>query len=72
VTKTVSNWTGSAWSLSLQRRFLYDEWNLITETDNSNVMQRQYMWGTDLSGSRRGAGGVGCLVKVYDATTSKH
>jgi len=30
------------------------------------------MWGTDLSGTRRGAGGVGGLVKVYDVTTSKH
>ena len=72
VTKTVSNWNGSAWSLSLQRKFLYDDWNLITETDNSNVMQRQFMWGADLSGTRRGAGGVGGLVKVYDVTTSKH
>ena len=72
VTKTVSNWTGSAWSLALQRKFVHDEWNLITELDNANAMIRQYMWGTDLSGTRRGAGGVGGLVKVFDPSSGRH
>ncbi len=66
VSKVVSNWTGSAWSLGFERRFLYDDWNLITELTSANGTVRQYMWGTDMSGTRQGAGGVGGLVKVFD------
>ena len=64
--------SSSAWSLVLQRRFLYDGWNLVNEVDNANGAVRQYLWGADLSDTRQGAGGVGGLVKVYDVSTNNH
>ncbi len=47
-------------------KFLYDGWNLMAELDanNSNAKVRTYAWGTDLSGSMQGAGGVGGLLEV--------
>jgi RHS repeat-associated protein len=54
--------------------FLYDGWNLIAElnANSSNAKVRTYVWGTDLSGSLAGAGGVGGLLKVtyYGSTTT--
>jgi RHS repeat-associated protein len=54
--------------------FLYDGWNLVAELDAnaSNAKVRTYVWGTDLSGSLTGAGGVGGLLKVtyYGSTTT--
>ena len=63
ISKVVSNWTGSAWTLSVSNRFLYDGWNLISELSN-NVVIRSYVWGSDLSETIRGAGGVGGLLAV--------
>jgi len=45
---------------------VYDGWNLLVEADPSNVTQRKYMWGLDLSGSEQGAGGVGGLIAIQD------
>jgi RHS repeat-associated protein len=54
--------------------FLYDGWNLVAELDanSSNAKVCTYVWGTDLSGSLMGAGGVGGLLKVtyYGSTTT--
>src|SRR5439155_10284181 len=36
ISKTVSNWTGSAWSKVLDERYLYDGWNLLTVLNASN------------------------------------
>jgi RHS repeat-associated protein len=44
--------------------FLYDGWNLVAETGPNNSLIRTYVWGTDLSGSPQGAGGVGGLLLV--------
>ena len=45
--------------------FLYDGWNLIAELCNPQSRTlRTYMWGSDLSGSMQGAGGVGGLLEV--------
>jgi RHS repeat-associated protein len=45
---------------------LYDGWNLVAEPDGnaSNAKVRTYAWGSDLSGSMQGAGGIGGLLKV--------
>ncbi len=56
-------------------KFLYDGWNLCAEIDGLNPQPRtlilSYVWGTDLSGSLQGAGGVGGLLKfIYHATQS--
>jgi RHS repeat-associated protein len=43
------------------RYFIYDDWNLIAEYSVGNLI-RSHTWGTDLSGSFQGAGGVGGLL----------
>ena len=44
--------------------FLYDGWNMIRElvNDNGSLVTNSYVWGLDLSGTLRGAGGVGGLL----------
>jgi RHS repeat-associated protein len=63
--KLVKLWNASTstWTTSAGQRFLYDGWNLITETDalNSTVL-RTHVWGLDLSETAQGAGGVGGLL----------
>jgi len=44
--------------------FLYDGWNLVAEVGTSGSLVRAYTWGSDLSGSQQGAGGVGGLLLV--------
>ena len=52
--------------------FVYDGWNLIAELGANNSLIRNYVWGSDLSGSAQGAGGVGGLLEVtyYGAATT--
>jgi YD repeat-containing protein len=59
ISKVVSNWTGSAWSMVASNKFVYDGWNLVAELNGTNGLVRSYLWGTDLSGSPLlgGAGG---------------
>jgi RHS repeat-associated protein len=54
------------WQEQTDTVFLYDGWNLVAElnANASNGKVRSYVWGTDLSGSMQGAGGVGGLLKV--------
>ena len=62
-------WKKTVWKdgvLSYERRFLYDNWNLIAELDGNNAVLKTYTWGTDLSGTMQGAGGVGGLVSMRD------
>jgi RHS repeat-associated protein len=61
--KTVSNWTGSAWVRVLDERYVYDRWNLLAALNGTNAaIVRSFLWGLDLSGSLQGAGGVGGLI----------
>jgi len=52
-------------------RFIYDDWNLLGEIDEADLLQRSYIWGLDLSGSEQGAGGVGGLVAMKLHTGAK-
>ncbi|MBE0701935.1 MAG: RHS repeat-associated core domain-containing protein, partial [Afipia sp.] len=57
--------TGGTGTPLLDRRFLYDGWNLVAELNaTNNTVIRSYVWGLDLSGSEQGAGGVGGLLVV--------
>ncbi len=67
ISKTVSNWVSSAWALSESKRFAYDGWNLMAVLSGTNLLQ-SFVWGTDLSGTMQGAGGVGGLVAFNDTT----
>ena len=51
-------------------KFLYDGWNLVAELKPDNTRLRTYVWGSDLSGSLQGAGGVGGLLEVSYYGTS--
>ena len=52
--------------------FIYDGWNLVAETRPDNSLIRSYVWGTDLSGTSQGAGGVGGLLEIsyYGSSTT--
>jgi RHS repeat-associated protein len=66
IQKTVSN--NGVTSITT---FLYDGWNLIATLSPLSTRQSSYVWGTDLSGSAQGAGGVGGLLEVtYDGAST--
>jgi RHS repeat-associated protein len=48
-------------------RFIYDGWNMIAEYAGS-TLKRSYTWGMDLSGLMQGAGGVGGLLSITEAS----
>ncbi len=62
VSKVVSNFNGSAWSATINLKSVWDGWNLLAELDSTNGLVRSYVWGSDLSGTPQGAGGVGGLL----------
>lgn len=77
VRKVVESWNAATqnWSVTTDRRFVYDGWNLIAEFEvnlQSQIahLRSTYAWGLDLGGTTTGAGGVGGLVAVteYDAS----
>jgi RHS repeat-associated protein len=71
--KTVESWNASAWIVTLSNKFVYDGWNLIAELNGTNnAVIRSYMWGSDLSGTMQGAGGVGGLLAVTDAAQGSY
>ncbi|MBU0716810.1 MAG: RHS repeat-associated core domain-containing protein, partial [Planctomycetes bacterium] len=45
-----------------------DGWLMLLEVDQYNSVLRKYTWGLDLSRDREGAGGIGGLLSVEDAT----
>jgi len=51
-------------------KFVYDGWNLLAELNaTNNAVIRSFLWGSDLSGTMQGAGGVGGLLEVsYNGT----
>jgi RHS repeat-associated protein len=64
IQKNVSAWDSStsSYQLSTQTKFVYDGWNVIAVLDGANTLLQSFVWGADLSGTVRGAGGVGGLV----------
>ena len=65
--KKVYDWDISSFVLTTGSLYIYDGWNLIVELDTAtSVIYGTYFWGTDLSGSFQGAGGVGGLLAVTD------
>ena len=74
LSKTVSNWVTGHWSLITDHRFVYDGWNLLAVLNSDLSPLTSFTWGTDLSGSMQGAGGVGGLLWLTDrsAPTTRH
>jgi RHS repeat-associated protein len=70
IQKKVYSWNAgtSAYDLQSTTKFVYDGWNVIAELDGANALSRNYVWGTDLSGTWNEAGGVGGLLMITDST----
>ena len=64
IQKIVSTNDGTAWVPACTNKFVYDGWNVITILDGQNSILNSFAWGSDLSGSEQGAGGVGGLVSM--------
>ena len=64
IQKIVSTNSGSAWVAVYTNKFVYDGWNLVAILDSQSSIARSFTWGTDLSGSEQGAGGVGGLLTM--------
>jgi RHS repeat-associated protein len=69
----------TGYSGDVRTYFVYDGWNLVAEYTGANhyigtppaiTLIRTHAWGTDVSGSGQGAGGVGGLLATYIATGS--
>lgn len=67
--KDVYEHDGNDYVLKETRYFLYDGWNPVAELDADLDLLNTYVWGTDLSGSFQGAGGVGGLLFTSNSWT---
>ncbi len=73
VRKTVQTWNGSAYVTSVDRKFIYDGWNLLTERDATTLsVVANYVWGLDLSKTLQDGGGVGGLLAVLEPNGTTH
>jgi RHS repeat-associated protein len=72
IQKIVSTNNGTSYVAQYTNRFLYDGWNLIAVLNPSSSLVDSFMWGSDLSGSQQGAGGVGGLLEAtyYGSSTT--
>ncbi|MCG8403019.1 MAG: RHS repeat-associated core domain-containing protein, partial [Firmicutes bacterium] len=68
VRKEVREWDGSNWILQTNEKYVYSGWNLVAVYNgrNSDALLRTYTWGTDISGTVGGAGGIGGLLSVQE------
>jgi RHS repeat-associated protein len=62
IEKAVYAWNGSDYTNAYINTFLYDGWNVVATLNTAGGLQNTFLWGSDLSGSMQGAGGVGGLL----------
>jgi RHS repeat-associated protein len=62
--KIASTNNGSGYIGQYTNRFLYDGWNVAAVFDGGTNLLYSFRWGTDASGTPRGAGGVGGLLTM--------
>ena len=73
IQKTVStNSSGTNYAGQYTNRFAYDSWNPVVILNPSSALVASMMWGSDLSGSMQGAGGVGGLLTENLTTNGVH
>ena len=70
IRKRVWNNTAGTGSPALERKYIYDGWNLLVELDGANAVVNSFTWGLDLSGTLQGAGGVGGLIAIKPAASA--
>ncbi len=56
-------------ALQEEIRYLYDGWNVVAKLDSVNNITRNYIWGSDLSQTTQGAGGVGGLLAAVESSS---
>jgi YD repeat-containing protein len=66
IRKKTSAWNAGPenWDPPTERKFVYDGWNLVGIFDANNALLQSFAWGSDLSGTMQGAGGVGGLLSM--------
>ena len=64
--------TPATWTNAKETHYLYDGMLVVQERDASNNPQVSYTRGKDLSGSRRGAGGIGGLLAYTAGGVSQY
>ena len=64
IQKIVYTNSGSAWVASYTNKFIYEGRNLVAILDGGNNLLSSFLWGSDLSGSMQGSGGVGGLISM--------
>ncbi len=65
IQKSVWTWNGTSWIISgSATNYAYDGWNCIAALNSTPSLLESFLWGSDLSGSLQGAGGVGGLLEV--------
>jgi RHS repeat-associated protein len=69
----------ATWTQTADRHYLYDGWNVIAEYEGSGgtgdspvILARTHIWGTDLSGTEQGAGGVGGLLATRENSQMRY
>ncbi len=74
VKKNISTYSGGLWSLTMEKQFVYDGWNLIKEytTVAGTTDDTKYVHGLDVSGTRQGAGGIGGLIARVNEEDGTH
>jgi len=73
IQKLVATLSGSTYVPTQTNVFGYDGWHLAAELNPAATpsLLRSYVWGSDLSGSLQGAGGVGGLLEIsYHASST--
>ena len=64
IQKIASTNNGSSWVASSTNKFVYAGWNIVAILDGGNQLIQTFVWGSDLSGSLQGAGGIGGLIST--------
>lgn len=68
IQKQVLTNNSGTYTASYTTDFVYDGWNLVGEiNDASGSLIRNYIWGSDLTGTIESAGGVSGLLALYDS-----
>ena len=62
--KITSTWNGSAFVPQSTKKFVYDGWNLVAQLDGNGQLEKSFIWGTDVSGTMQGVGGVAGLTAM--------
>ncbi|MGA2751797.1 MAG: RHS repeat-associated core domain-containing protein [Verrucomicrobiota bacterium] len=64
IQKVVSTNNSGSYIGEYTNNYAYDGWDCVAILNSSLGLVNSFLWGTDLSGSMQGAGGVGGLVQV--------